>query len=188
MKALSFLLIVLALGACKKDVAQDTAPVPLTAGAVGHYCQMDLLEHAGPKAQAHLGGLPGAPLFFSQVRDVVAYMRMPEQSHEIVAVWVNDMGAPHATWQEPGQANWIAAQDAVYVVGARVLGGMGAPELVPFADPSAAARFATANGGQVMRLDQIPDSAVLAPVELTAETDDTTFQDRLRVLSRELGE
>ena len=188
MKHLLIALTALTLAACKEEVAQDISAVPLTAGAVGHYCQMELLEHAGPKAQAHLGGLPGAPLFFSQVRDVVAYTRMPEQSHEVVAVWVNDMGAPQASWEAPGATNWIAAEDAHYVVGARIVGGMGAPELVPFSAPKDAADFARVNGGEVMRLYEIPDSAVLAPVELTDGADDTDFESRLRSLSRKLGE
>lgn len=188
MKYLALVLTMLALSACKEEAAQDTSAVPLTAGAVGHYCQMDLLEHPGPKAQAHLGGLPGAPLFFSQVRDVVAYMRMPEQSHEVLAVWVNDMGAQGATWAVPGAANWIAAQDATYVVGSRVVGGMGAPELVPFSAPTDAVEFARMNGGEVMRLDEIPDNAVLAPVALTGDADDADFENRLRALSKELGE
>lgn len=188
MKHLLIVLIALAVTACKEEGAQDTTAVPLSAGAVGHYCQMELLEHAGPKAQAHLAGLPGAPLFFSQVRDVVAYMRMPEQSHEIIAVWVNDMGAPDATWDAPGASNWIAAQNAVYVVGARVVGGMGAPELVPFSDRDAAQSFAAANGGAVMTLDEIPDTVVLAPVVLDQDNDDRAFQDRLRALSDKMGD
>ncbi len=130
---------------------------------------MNLLEHDGPKAQAHLAGLPGAPLFFSQVRDVVAYMRMPEQSHEIVAVWVNDMGAPDATLGRAGRRRTGSPRGMrIYVVGARVVGGMGAPELVPFSTAADAPPSSPAtNGGEVMRLDEIPDSAVLAPVELT---------------------
>jgi nitrous oxide reductase accessory protein NosL len=32
----------------------------MTEEAVGHFCQMELLEHPGPKAQAHLDGLPMA--------------------------------------------------------------------------------------------------------------------------------
>ena len=188
MKSLLIPLMLLALTACKEEDAQDTSALPLTETAVGHYCQMDLLEHDGPKAQAHLAGLPGAPLFFSQVRDVVAYMRMPEQSHEILTVWVNDMGAPEATWDAPGAANWIDAKDATYVVGARVVGGMGAPEIVPFSDPEKAAVFAWTNGGNVMRLTEIPDSAVLAPVNLDGETTDTDFEKRLRDLSRKTGE
>jgi len=188
MKRLSLLLICVALMACKEELAQDTTPVPLTADAVGHYCQMNLLEHDGPKAQAHLGGLPGAPLFFSQVRDVVAYLRMPEQSHEVIAVWVNDMGATGASWERPGAQNWIDAKEAIYVVGADVIGGMGAPELVPFSNHDSAQSFASANGGSVMALDDIPDTAILAPVDLDQESDDSAFQDRLRALSNKMGD
>jgi len=178
----------LALGACKEEAVQDTAPLPLTAEAVGHFCQMNLFEHDGPKAQAHLGGLPQMPLFFSQVRDVVAYIRLPEQTHEILAVWVNDMGAPAATWTAPGAENWIAASDAIYVVGSRVVGGMGAPELVPFSDTQDAAAFAAINGGQLLRLDEIPDDAVLAPVVLDGDEDDADYENRLRALSRASGD
>ena len=188
MRALLIAAALLALTACKEEIAQDTAPLPLTPRSVGHYCQMNLLEHDGPKAQAHLAGLPGAPLFFSQVRDVIAYLRMPEQSHAVLAVWVNDMGAPGAAWDAPGEANWIEAEGAHFVVGGRAIGGMGAPEIVPFSDLDDAADFAAANGGQVMRLADIPDTAVLAPVELDGDSDDTEFQDRLRNLSRTVGE
>ncbi|MDO9524149.1 MAG: nitrous oxide reductase accessory protein NosL [Gemmobacter sp.] len=181
------------LMACKEDVAQDTTPVPLTEDSIGHFCQMSLLEHDGPKGQIHLEGLPGTPLYFSQVRDLVAYLRMPEQSHVILAAWVNDMGAPGASWDARAKNSWIAAEDAMFVVGGRAVGGMGAPEVVPFLDPDKAAAFANANGGQVLRLAEIPDSAVLTPVDLVpanpdSETADTDFTERLRGLSRTLGE
>jgi copper chaperone NosL len=182
------ILALLALSACKEDVVQDTAPLPLNADAVGHFCQMNLFEHDGPKAQAHLNGLPQMPLFFSQVRDVVAYVRLPEQTHEILAVWVNDMGAPGATWTAPGTENWIAAENAIYVVGSRITGGMGAPEIVPFSDTGDAEAFAAINGGQLMRLDEIPDDAVLAPVVLDGDDDDTDYENRLRALSRISGD
>ncbi|MCL3881080.1 nitrous oxide reductase accessory protein NosL [Marivita sp. GX14005] len=187
MRVLPIIAMLLALAACKEEVAQDVSAVPLSEDAVGHYCQMNLLEHDGPKAQAHLAGLPQAPLFFSQVRDVVAYMRMPEQSHEILSVWVNDMAAPGATWAQPGKDNWIDAEDALYVVGSAVKGGMGAPEIVPFSDPDKAASFAAENGGNVMQLSEIPDSAVLAPVDLGGDSDDADFEQRLRNLSRTSG-
>lgn len=185
-----FLIIfaLLVVTACKEEVVQDTSPVPLTVEAVGHFCQMNLFEHDGPKAQAHLAGLPRMPLFFSQVRDVVAYIRLPEQTHEVLTIWVNDMGAPAATWAVPGTDNWIAARDAIYVVGSRVTGGMGAPELVPFSGTEKAAAFAALNGGQLMRLDEIPDDAVLTPVVLDGDNDDTDYQNRLRALSRKSGE
>jgi copper chaperone NosL len=183
------LILCLGLAACQEEAAQDLSPVALNPQAVGHYCQMELLEHDGPKGQAHLAGLPGAPLFFSQVRDAVAYMRMPEQSHAVLAVWVNDMGAAGATWAAPGVNNWIDAKDAVYVVGAAVKGGMGAPELVPFSDPALARAFADANGGAVMDFAAIPDDAVLAPVDQDTDAGqaDTEFEQRLRALSRKTG-
>lgn len=180
------LILTLLLAACREEVAQHTDPVPLTAEAVGHFCQMNLLEHEGPKAQVHLEGLPGAPLFFSQVRDAVAYLRLPEQSHPILAVWVNDMGAPGATWQVPGPENWIDGRRAVYVVGSARDGGMGAPELVPFADRQAAQNFAAEFGGNVMALDAIPESAIIAPVPDDGETD-ADFSRRLKALSDRTG-
>lgn len=181
-------LTLLTVTACREEATQDISALPLTVEAVGHFCQMNLLEHDGPKAQAHLAGLPGMPLFFSQVRDVVAYARMPEQSHEILTIWVNDMGAPGATWSTPGPTNWIVAEEAIYVVGGRLVGGMGAPEIVPFSDGQKAIAFAKVNGGQVMRLPEIPDDAVLAPVVLDGDSDDADFDKRLRALSRKSGD
>ncbi|MBV2361585.1 nitrous oxide reductase accessory protein NosL [Thalassococcus sp. CAU 1522] len=183
-----FLLLVLGLAACREEIAQAVDPVALTPDAVGHFCQMNLTEHEGPKAQVHLEGLPGAPLFFSQVRDAVAYTRLPEQTHTILAVWVNDMGAAGAQWSEPGATNWIALEDAHLVVGSTRDGGMGAPELVPFSDPAAAEAFRADNGGTVMRVAQIPDEAVMAPVSDGAEAeDDSDFKRRLKALSERSG-
>ena len=178
----AFVLILL-LAACREEAAQSVTAVALSEDAIGHFCQMNLVEHPGPKAQVHLEGLPGAPLFFSQVRDAVAYQRMPEQSHPILAIWVNDMGAAGATWDDPGATNWIDAADAHFVVGAAVAGGMGAPELVPFSDPDAAAAFAAQNGGAVMRLAEIPDDAALAPVTVN-DPDNDDFARRLRQLGQ----
>jgi copper chaperone NosL len=182
------ILALLFVVACKEETAQDTSPLPLTIEAVGHFCQMNLFEHEGPKAQAHLLGLPKTPLFFSQVRDVIAYVRLPEQTHDILAFWVNDMGAQDSTCSDPGNTNWIAADEAHYVVGSRIVGGMGAPELVPFGDVAKADAFATLNGGQVMRLAEIPDDAVLAPVVLDGDSGDADFEQRLRSLSRTAGD
>jgi copper chaperone NosL len=189
MRAALFAVALLALTACREQASQDVTPVPMTEASVGHFCQMGMLEHGGPKAQIHLEGLPGAPLYFSQARDVVAYIRLPEQSHVILAIWVNDMGAAGATWNVPGDTNWISAEDAWFVVGGSAIGGMGAPETVPFSDRAKAQAFADTNGGQVMRLADIPESAVLAPVDLVdSDATDTDFNERLRGLSRTLGE
>ena len=55
-------LAALLLAACQEEVVQNTDPLPLTPETLGHFCQMNLLEHEGPKGQVHLDGLPGAPL------------------------------------------------------------------------------------------------------------------------------
>ncbi|WYK07100.1 nitrous oxide reductase accessory protein NosL (plasmid) [Cereibacter sphaeroides f. sp. denitrificans] len=161
-------LALLLLAACREETARPD-PVALTPEAVGHYCQMNLLEHPGPKAQVHLDF--GPPLFFSQVRDALAYQRMPEQSAAILAVYVNDMGAPGASWQTPGALNWIPAEGASYVEGSDAAGGMGAPELVPFAEAAEAEAFAARHGGRVVTLDEVPDEALLAPAEAGDEAD-----------------
>mgnify|MGYP001628237498 FL=1 len=185
MKRLAAILCLAILPACQEGTADIPQAVTMTASAVGHFCQMNMLEHPGPKAQVHLTGLPGTPLFYSQVRDAVAYLRMPEQSHEIAAVYVSDM-ASAASWEIPGADNWIPASAAHYVVGSSRTGGMGAPELVPFSDAASAAQFAQQHGGQVQELADIPDTAVLAPVATSATTpDDDDFADRLRALSQE---
>lgn len=186
MRVLSAILCVLALAACREE-AEAPAPVRMTQDAVGHFCQMNLLEHPGPKAQVHLEGLPGMPLFFSQVRDAIAYQRMPEQSHAITAIYVQDVGSV-PSWDAPGQDHWIAAEEAYYVLGSDRTGGMGAPETVPFAEETAATEFIAAHGGEVLRLAQIPDQAVLAPVAdgpQSSHEDDADFSDRLRKLSNE---
>ncbi|WP_096787569.1 nitrous oxide reductase accessory protein NosL [Rhodobacter sp. CZR27] len=174
------LLAVLLLSACREEAVLPD-PVALTPEAVGHYCQMNLLEHPGPKAQVHLKGIE-APLFFSQVRDAIAYQRMPEQAAEIAAVYVNDVGtAP--SWDRAGQAGWVAAEAAFYVVGSDRSGGMGAPEFVPFADRSEADRFAAKHGGRVAELASVGDAEVLAPVEVDAGSE-ADFADSLRRLSQ----
>lgn len=176
------LLFALLLSACQEDLAQNTDPLALTPETVGHFCQMNLLEHEGPKGQVHLDGLPGLPLFFSQVSDLVVYLRLPEQSNTVLAIYVSDMGADGATWAEPGVANWTDARNAHFVVGSGVEGGMGAPEVVPFSDPAEAQAFAAEQGGVVMSLDEIPESAVTAPIS-SAATGEDDYARRLKALA-----
>lgn len=169
-RVLLLLAAVLALAACDEDQAAGPPPaVEMTAETLGHYCQMHLTEHPGPKAQVHLEGI-AQPLFFSQVRDAVAYQRMPEQAYAITAIYVSDMGAA-PSWEAPGNDNWIAADQALFVVGSKVAGGMGAPELVPFSSRAAAEAFAAQHGGAIQALEEIPDAAVLAPVEYEVDAE-----------------
>ncbi len=154
----------LALGACKEEASVTPDPVAMTQEALGYFCQMNIADHGGPKGQVHLAGHP-QPLFFAQARDVIAYLKTPEREAEITAVYVSDMGAAQS-WRHPGVNNWILADQAIYVVGAGVAGGMGAPEIVPFAESGAAQDFIATYGGTPMSFDQIPDEAALGPVDL----------------------
>jgi len=151
------------LAACRDETA--TAPPPpmnITAESSAYFCKMSLVEMPGPKAQIFLDGIPG-PLFFAQVRDGIAYLKEPEKTADILAFYVSDM-ARAKSWDKPGKDNWISGKTAFYVVGARVKGGMGAPEIAPFSTKAAAQDFANKKGGKVMQLDAIPDSAVLGAV------------------------
>ncbi|QAX30686.1 nitrous oxide reductase accessory protein NosL [Leisingera sp. NJS204] len=155
----------LVLSACQEEEAKaPPAPVELTEVALSYFCQMNVSEHGGPKGQIHLDGFP-VPLFFAQVRDLAAYVKSPERDAEITAIYVSDMGAA-PSWAHPGTMNWIDAKSAHFVVGSNVAGGMGAPEVVPFATPEDAAQFTERYGGSVAGFNSIPDDAVLGPVDL----------------------
>lgn len=160
-------LLGLALAGCFEDeTLVKPHPVALNEEAVGHYCQMNILEHDGPKAQVHLVGF-AHPVWFSQVRDAIAFLLMPEETAQVAAVYVNDM-ARAASWKDPGATNWIDADGAFFVINSRRTGGMGAPEAVPFALASDAQGFAQQHGGEVVRLGEIGSDYVLTPVDVLA--------------------
>ncbi len=180
------LVLILLLAACRED-AGPPPPVALTASSVGYFCQMNLLEHGGPKAQVHLDAYPGKPLFFSQVRDALSYLKMPEQDAIVTATYLNDVGAA-ASWDQMGATNWISLDKAVFVLGSDMMGGMGQPEIVPFADPARARAFAARHGGQVMTLDEIPSSALLPPEAAGSDsTGDADYSTRLRAVTDQTG-
>jgi len=177
MKRALILSLALLLSACQEEEAKLPPPVSMTAQSIGYFCQMNVIEHGGPKGQIALEGFPGGAIFFSQLSDTVAYLRMPEQNYKILATYVTDMGT--APWDEPGKAQWILIDKAVFVVGSDQVGGMGQPEYVPFSDPAKAEDFAKAHGGKVMSLADIPAAAASTPEP--AETPDTSdYSTRLR--------
>jgi copper chaperone NosL len=145
-------------------------PAELTGEAIGHYCQMIVIDHAGPKAQVHLVG-QAEPLWFTQIRDAIAFQRSPEETADVAAFFVNDMGAA-ASWEQPGTDNWIDARVAHYVIGSNRRGGMGAPELVPFSSRDRADDFAGRHGGKVFGFAAITDAMVLSPVDVDPQSPD----------------
>jgi copper chaperone NosL len=151
---------VLALAGCNdKQTAEAPPPHALTARAVGNYCGMNVLEHAGPKAQIILASRL-EPVWFSSARDAFSFTMLPEEPKDIRAIYVSDM-AKAPSWEKPGADNWVNAKQAFFVVGSRVKGGMGADETVPFSDRAAADKFAAENGGDVVTFAEVPRDYVL---------------------------
>lgn len=164
--AVALLCLLTMLGACSEETQQSAIPAPiaLTDEAAGHYCQMAILEHPGPKAQLFVETLLH-PLWFSQVRDGLAKIKSAERSADIIVLYVNDMGAAKS-WEEPGTENWIRVEKAYFVVGSNAMGGMGAPEYVPFSDKAKAMDFITNHGGSIMRFEDITAEEVLSPIDV----------------------
>jgi copper chaperone NosL len=154
------LLAALALAGCNDKKAADVPPPhELTASAIGNYCGMNVLEHPGPKGQIILASRI-EPVWFSSARDAFSFTMLPEEPKDIRAIYVSDM-ARAPSWEQPGANNWVDAKQALFVVGSRVKGGMGADEAVPFSNREAADKFAAENGGQVMRFAEVPRDYVL---------------------------
>jgi copper chaperone NosL len=159
---LNTLLIILLLAACEKNQPVEVPPAQtLTREANGYYCLMTAADHSGPKGQVLLTNRQQA-LWFTSVRDTIAFTLSPEEPKNIAAIYVNDM--TNANWDDPGADNWIDAHEAWYVLGSDRPGGMGAPEVVPFSTKAAAELFAGQQGGSVYTFTSIPHEYIQAPV------------------------
>ncbi len=158
--ALTFLCPLLLAGCEDKEPPAPPPPFALTTDAIGRYCGMNVLEHAGPKGQVILDARVGEPIWFSSARDTLAFTMLPEEPKDYVAIYVSDMGkAP--SWDKPGTENWIDARKAFYVIGSSLRSGMGADETVPFSTREAAMQFAASNGGSVVTFGNVPRDYVL---------------------------
>lgn len=154
-------LSVLAVAGCG-DKRSEAPPAPhkLTGDAVGHYCGMTLVEHAGPKGQIILASRSD-PVWFSSARDAFSFTMLAEEAKDVRAIYVSDM-AKAPSWDDPGVDNWVDARIAFFVIGSSKQGGMGAPETVPFSDRAAAEKFAGEHGGKVVTFDEVPRDYVLS--------------------------
>ncbi len=154
----------LLLAACDGDELQSALPLPLEPDreAMGYYCSMIVVDHGGPKAQVFLTST-AKPIWFTSVRDAIAFTLLPEEPKNVAAIYVNDMG--QGPWEQPAPGTWIDATAAWYVIGSRRRGGMGALEAVPFTEPAAAETFAASEGGEVVAYAAIPRAYILAPPE-----------------------
>lgn len=164
-------LLAATLTACdgKDEVAELPPPMEVAGEVTGYFCGMLLTEHGGPKGQIHLKSQE-TPLWFSSVRDTVAFTLLEEEPKDIAAIYVNDMGkATH--WEQPEPGTWIDARTAWFVIGSERMGGMGLPEAVPFGSREAAQSFRAENGGEVVRLAEISADYVLGTPELPAQVE-----------------
>jgi len=154
------LLFITLLTACGKPQTAEVPPAQtLTREASGYYCLMTVVNHSGPKGQIILTGKTQA-LWFTSVRETIAFTRSPEEPKNIAAIYVNDMS--DADWDNPGADNWIDARKAWYVLGSHRSGGMGAPEAVPFSTKEKAELFAREQDGTVYTFDAIPQQKLLS--------------------------
>ncbi len=152
------------LGAACSEEAPQPVPEPreLTPDAVGYFCGMLVSNHNGPKGQIFLAGRD-EPLWFTSVRDTLAFTHLPGEPKNILAIYVTDVG--RASWDQPEPGTWIDARKAFYVVGSDRLGGMQAPEVVPFSSREDAVRFVAEHGGSIYRFRDVPLDALLNNTE-----------------------
>ena len=159
--SIALVLSVIVLAGCGDERSEaPPAPHKLTADAVGHYCGMTLVEHAGPKGQIILASRSD-PVWFSSARDAFSFTMLAEEPKDIRAIYLSDM-AKAPSWDDPGADNWVDAHRAVFVIGSGKQGGMGAPETIPFSDRAAADKFAGEHGGRVVTFEEVPRDYVLS--------------------------
>ena len=158
--ALGYVLAGLISTGCDNADAPVAVPKPaeLSGEAIGYYCNMTVADHRGPKGQIFLADRQ-QPLWFTSVRDTIAFTMLPEEPKNISVVYVSDMG--RANWDTPEPGTWTDAMNAWYVVGSGRVGGMGAPEVVPFSEKTKAEAFQAQHGGRVLGFADIPENAIL---------------------------
>ncbi|WP_368642194.1 nitrous oxide reductase accessory protein NosL [Castellaniella ginsengisoli] len=164
--------LALLLAGCggQQDVSSTPpSPVAMTDEAVGHYCGMNLYEHIGPKGQILLRDRD-VPVWFSTIREVFAYTILPEEPKTIIAIYVQDMGRADADGNPPADA-WIDARTAHYLIESGTVGGMGAPDALPFSRLEDARVYAGRHGGRIVGFKDMPEDYVLRAPELTFGTD-----------------
>lgn len=152
-------LLVLVLGGCQEEIITPD-PVEITREAEGFYCNMIVVDHPGPKAQVYEKDRAQA-IWFTSVRDALAYNILPGEAQEVLAIYVHDMGQA-TSWDSPeADGIWIKATEAFYVIDSRKRGGMGAKETIPFGDQAQAEKFVGEFGGRVVAYSDISPDYIL---------------------------
>ena len=165
---IAFLPVLALLSGCNFEQAKALPdPQELTGDATGHYCQMIVANHAGPKAQIFLNGRD-KPLWFPSVRDAFAFVMLPGEAKNVRAFYVNDMGMAQ-NWDRPEPGTWTNALEAVFVIDSLKKGGMNLNEVVPFSTREAALEFTLAHKGRIVPFEEVSVDYVFADPTVTAD-------------------
>jgi copper chaperone NosL len=163
-KALAAIALAAFVAGCdEKAAVKIPPPQEVSDTAIGHFCGMALAEHPGPKGQIFVADRK-EPYWFSSAREVFAFAKLPEEPKAILAIYVNDMGKAR-DWDHPEAGTWILAGEAWYVIDSARKGGMSGAEAIPFGEEARARQFAAANGGQVVRFDEMPEDYIFPAAE-----------------------
>jgi len=136
------------LAACSQGASNVVAQEPGADTA----CALDgmvLKDFPGSKAQVQY--VEGKPDYYCDLMELFSVMLAPESKRQVAGVFVQDMGK--ADWDKP-VGHWIAAKDALYVVGSKKQGSMG-PTFGAFSNAQDAAAFVQKQGGKVLPYNQI---------------------------------
>lgn len=161
LQRLAIVLCAAVLLACsEQESPEKPTPASLTREETGYFCGMIVEDHAGPKSQIFVAGMD-KPLWFTTVRDGIAFTLLPEETRAVTIFYVTTMDS--GEWQHPelGSDNWLEADRAWFVVESSKRGSMGAAEAIPFAAKSEAERFINQYGGRMVLLGDIPQSYIL---------------------------
>ena len=136
------------LAACGQAVMAVAAQEP----AADTACALDgmvLKDFPGSKAQIQY--VEGKPDYYCDLMELFAVLLAPENKRQVAGVFVQDIGK--TDWANP-RGHWIAAKDALYVVGSKKQGSMG-PTFGAFSNAQDAAAFVQKEGGKVLPFNQI---------------------------------
>lgn len=160
-KYFSIVVLSVFLAGCSGNAEESVPPPPqeITLDSVGHFCGMDLIEHDGPKGQIFVKGSQ-QPLWFSTIRQVMAYSILPDSPKGLSAIYVTDMSKAQNLHQ-PEDGSWMKAVDAYYVTESRYQGGMGGEDPLPFSEETQALAFIQEHGGRIQRFGEMSEDYIL---------------------------
>ena len=136
------------------------SPQAVTRDDIGYYCNMIVEDHSGPKGQILLTDTEKA-IWFTSVRDAVAFNLLPEEPKNIGAFFVTAMDKAEWGHPEKQHSNWINAQSAFYVIKSSQQGSMGQMEAIPFEQKQFANDFIQKHGGEIVSYSEIPNNYIL---------------------------